>query len=285
MQSKNKPPPNKVNHVFRERIRTLQAVDEGVVQMIQALKRNGELDNTYIFFTSDNGFLLGEHNLITKNVPYRQSLRVPMIVRGPGIPQGKVRSQRAMMIDLAPTIAQLGGATPLVTVDGVSLVPALRKDAPLRETVLIQAGPQTPADLPYGWWWRGVTTDRYTYARFFADGIEELYDHAYDPSEVNNVADDPAYADVLAELRRRTQILVTCKSGAECSQSFGAVPEPDLDAVPTRRPPPRVTTGAESRQAAADPVCVWGHSRVGIVWRRSLGGAPPPCCTNVSETP
>ena len=226
VQRKNKPTKAKINTVFRSRIRALQGVDEGIVDLVNTLKRRGELDNTYIFFTSDNGFLLGEHHLITKNVPYRQSLRVPMIVRGPGVPKGVVRSQRALMIDLAPTIAQLAGAKPLVTVDGVSLLPALRQDAPVRETVLIQAGPQTAEDLRYGWWWRGVTTDRYTYARFFANDLEELYDHQYDPSEIDNVAEDPAYAGVLAELRSRTRTLVTCSSGAECSQGFGPVPAP-----------------------------------------------------------
>lgn len=226
VQSKNQPTKAKINTVFRSRIRALQGVDEGIVDLVQTLRRLGELDNTYIFFTSDNGFLLGEHHLITKNVPYRQSLRVPMIVRGPGVPKGVVRNQRALMIDLAPTFAKIAGATPLVTVDGVSLLPALTADKPLRETVLIQAGPQTADDLPYGWWWRGVTTDRYTYARFFANGIEELYDHKYDPSEIDNVASDPAYADVLLELRQRTQVLVTCRSGAECSQGFGPMPEP-----------------------------------------------------------
>ncbi|MGA8255716.1 MAG: sulfatase [Nocardioides sp.] len=226
VQKKNLPSKQKVNTVFRSRIRTLQAVDEGIVDLVRTLKRTGELANTYIIFTSDNGFLLGEHNLITKNLPYRQSLRVPMYIRGPGIPKSKVRSQRALMIDVAPTIADLAKAKPLVTTDGVSLMPTVRRNTPLRETVLIQAGPQTNEDLRYGWWWRGVTTNRYTYARFFANGIEELYDHLHDPSEINNVADDPRYMRVIAELRRRTQALVTCRGGAECSRSFAAVPNP-----------------------------------------------------------
>ena len=229
VQGKNAPSEDKINTVFRSRIRSLQAVDEGVEQLVQHLDDAGELDNTYIFFTSDNGFLLGEHNLLTKNVPYRQAIRVPMLVRGPGITPGAVREQRALMIDLAPTFADIADADPLVTVDGVSLLPTLFDGAPLRETTLIQAGPQQPADRDYGWWWRGVSTDRYTYARFFADGIEELYDHDRDPSEVDNVAQDPAYAAVLDELRARTQALVTCRSGAECSRTFGPDPVPTGD--------------------------------------------------------
>ncbi|MBS44042.1 MAG: hypothetical protein CMH83_12945 [Nocardioides sp.] len=226
VQRKKQPTREKVNVVFRSRIRTLQAVDQGVSQLVGQLRRLGELDNTYLMFTSDNGFLVGEHHLITKNVPYRQSIRVPLIMRGPGLPAGETRAQRALMIDLAPTIADLADAEPLVTVDGVSLLPTAVADAPLRETVLIQAGPQTEEDLPYGWWWRGVTTGRYTYARFFADGLEELYDRKNDPYELDNVSDDPRYADVLAELRRRTESLVTCSGPTECSQEFGSMPAP-----------------------------------------------------------
>lgn len=226
VRSKRLPSRQKVNEVFRSRIRALQGVDAGIEKLVRKLRAMGELDNTYIIFTSDNGFLVGEHNLITKNVPYRQSIRVPLMMTGPGLPKATVRSQRALMIDLAPTIAEIAGAKPLLEVDGTSLLPAARRNAPLRDTVLIQAGPQTSADLPYGWWWRGVTTDRYTYARFFADGIEELYDHQNDPSETDNVADDPRYLFVLAEMRRRTQQLVTCAGLAECSRDFGPAPIP-----------------------------------------------------------
>ena len=87
-----------------------------------------------------------------------------------------------------------------------------------------------------------VAAQRWSDAAGLADGIEELYDHAYDPSEIHNVATDPAYAAVLAELRRRTQVLVTCRSGAQCSQNFGPVPEPDVEPDPTA--PPGTTTSS-----------------------------------------
>ena len=227
VQSKTLPSVHRVNEVFRSRIRALQAVDEGVADLINALRRNGELASTYVMFTSDNGFLLGEHHLMTKNVPYRQSLGVPLIVRGPGVPQNEVRSQRALMIDLAPTIAEIAGADPLVEVDGVSLLASLAHDTPLRETVLIQAGPAKQTDDGgRGWWWRGVTTPRYTYADFYGDRVEELYDHEIDPAENINLADVSAYADVLAEMRRRTAALVDCIGPAACSQEFGQDPRP-----------------------------------------------------------
>jgi len=227
VQSKYKPSVDTINEVFRSRIRSLQAVDDGIEMLIAELEQSGELDNTYVMFTSDNGYLLGEHHLVTKNVPYRQSLRVPLIVRGPGVPQGVTREQRALMIDLAPTIAEIAGADPLVEVDGVSLLPALREDAQVRDTVLIQAGPSKQTDDDgTGWWWRGVTTSRYTYAHFYADGLEELYDRKTDEAENVNLSIDPRYAGVLAELRRRTEVLGNCAGADECSQDFGPDPVP-----------------------------------------------------------
>ncbi|HRI99006.1 MAG TPA: sulfatase, partial [Nocardioides sp.] len=219
-------PREKINDVFRSRVRALQAVDEGVGRIVARLRAHHELDNTYLFFTSDNGFLLGEHRLLTKNVPYAQSIGVPMLARGPGIPRGEHRSQRALMIDLAPTFADIANAQPLVTQDGASLLPTLERDQPLRETVLIQAGPTRQGEAAAGWWWRGVTTDPYTYAHFFAEGFEELYDHTVDPAETDNLAGDPAYAEILAELRRRTDLLGLCAGERSCSQSFPPLPAP-----------------------------------------------------------
>ena len=67
----------------RARIRSLRSVDDQVKATVDALRATGELANTYIFFTSDNGYLLGEHRLTTKNHPYEQSLRIPLVARGP----------------------------------------------------------------------------------------------------------------------------------------------------------------------------------------------------------
>jgi N-acetylglucosamine-6-sulfatase len=217
-----------VKKVFRARIQSLQGVDQGIAQLVRTLQEVGELDNTYIMFTSDNGYLLGEHRLLTKNLPYKQSLSVPLLMRGPKIPHGKQKQGNALMIDLAPTIAAIGGARPDVKVDGVSLLPTIRKGRKLRSTVLIQAGPQEDVDRRYGWWWRGVTTDRYTYAYYFAEGFEELYDRKYDPGETRNLSRLLMYRRTIAELRRRTGALKTCAGAASCSRPWGAVPGPLL---------------------------------------------------------
>ena len=221
-------PVSHVAHVFRSRIRALKGVDQGVAKIVKTLRATGELRNTLIIFTSDNGFLLGEHRLLTKNVPYRQSLHVPLLMRGPGVPRGATRKQFALMIDLAPTIADVARARPNLRVDGTSLIPTIRRNRPLRETVLIQAGPQTPPDRRYGWWWRGVTTSRYTYAYFFAEQFEELYDRRLDPSENTNVAKHPYYRRTVAELRKRAAALRSCSGTASCSRAWGPVPGPLL---------------------------------------------------------
>ncbi len=217
-----------INNIFRTRIQSLQGVDQGVARIVQELRSAGELDNTLIMFTSDNGFLLGEHRLITKNVPYQQSLSVPLLMRGPGVPRGIKRTGFALMIDLAPTIAAVAGARPDLLVDGKSLMPTIRTRKALRSTVLIQAGPQEQVDRKYGWWWRGVTTGRYTYAYFYAERFEELYDHRFDPAETTNLAKHPYYRRTINELRKRTAALKSCAGASSCSRQFGGVPGPLL---------------------------------------------------------
>jgi N-acetylglucosamine-6-sulfatase len=198
----------------RARIRTLRSVDDQVAATLDALQDRRELDNTFIFFTSDNGFLLGEHRLQSKNTPYEQSLRVPLLVRGPGLPAGVVRHSTFGLVDLAPTFVQLSGAVPGRTLDGRSMLAALRSGAPGYDHYLIQAG----AD-GLEWWWRGVRSRSYVYVRY-DDGFEELYDMAKDPFQLKNVAGDPAYARVRAEYAARLARLESCV-GAAC-QSGGA---------------------------------------------------------------
>jgi arylsulfatase A-like enzyme len=93
----------------RARIRSLRSVDDQVKATVDALRDTGELANTYIFFTSDNGYLLGEHRLTTKNHPYEQSLRIPLVGAGPTLPAGAVRNATYSLVDLAPTFVALAG--------------------------------------------------------------------------------------------------------------------------------------------------------------------------------
>jgi N-acetylglucosamine-6-sulfatase len=212
-----------MTELFQRRIESLQSVDDAVARTVDALAAEGELDNTLILFTSDNGYLVGEHRTAGKNMGYEEALRVPLLMRGPGVPAGVRRDETVDTVDLAPTIAAAGNANPGLTVDGRNLLPVARGTKPGWETTLIQAGPRSRK--AGGWLFRGVRTQRYSYFDRSKTPAEELYDRRRDPFELHNLAGTPAYAPVRAELRHRLLQLQDC-AGAECRQTFGPVPSP-----------------------------------------------------------
>ena len=121
---------------FHERWESLLAVDEGVERIIEELRRHGELDNTYVIFTSDHGFMQGEHRIPQgKMVPYDPSTQVPLLIRGPGLPRG--RSTKALVgdVDLAPTIMDATPADAGHQLDGQSILPFARTRAGRRSSV------------------------------------------------------------------------------------------------------------------------------------------------------
>ena len=218
--------PAEAQHLFTQRIRSLASVDVAVAGIVEALRRSGELDNTVIAFTSDNGFLYGEHRYQGKTLAYEESLRVPLLMRGPGIEPGVTLGATAAMIDLAPTFAELAGAEPLVSVDGESLVGMARNPTPAEDrTLLVQAGIRGPDPQGLDWEYRGVRTGRYTFVYWLKTGFVELYDRKRDPYELRNAAEDPRYSAILAELVDRTQELGDC-TGDDCRGYFGPVPPP-----------------------------------------------------------
>ncbi len=111
---------------YRNKLRTLQAIDEMIKDIVDELKISDQIDNTYIFFLSDNGFHLGNHRLPSgKRTPYEEDIRVPFIVRGPGIPANTKIHHIVGNVDLAPTWADLAEVKIPKFVDGRSLVPLL----------------------------------------------------------------------------------------------------------------------------------------------------------------
>jgi N-acetylglucosamine-6-sulfatase len=195
------------NIQHRARIRSLQAVDEAVADTVDALRDNGELANTFVVFTSDNGYLLGEHQVDGKDVPYKEALNVPLLVRGPGVPVAE-RNEMGSLVDLAPTFLEDAGAAASRELDGRSLLSLWREGAGGgNSATLIQSGSETRK-----WDWRGVWAQRYTYVTFPGAG-EMLFDRTVDPYELRNVASD--WPGVLNDLRARYQALKDCV-GADC---------------------------------------------------------------------
>ena len=200
---------------------SLRAVDDRVGRMVKTLRRSGQLHNTVIIFTSDNGWMQGEHRIPgDKFLPYEESLGVPLIIRGPRIAEGRRIKRQVANIDLAPTMAALAGVRARRKMDGVSLVPTLRrhKNPPKRALAIEAPHPLFEGAIPNNAWDRpytGVRTQRYTYVVYTETSEEELYDRRTDPYELQNVAQDPAYAGVKAHLNSLMRRLATC-AGRSC---------------------------------------------------------------------
>jgi len=218
--------PDRMRQLFRQRIRSLQAVDEGVRSLVRTLADTGQLGRTWIFFASDNGYLLGEHRLEGKNLLFHEALAVPLVVRGPGVAPGTRSRRPVTLVDLPVTLAAIAGATPTHTVDGASFLALLTgHPGPWRDTQLVQTGSDR-VDGPHpGWAWRGVLTGRWAYGLRMNTGDRFLYDHRTDPFEMINLAGLTAYQSVVAELERRAGLLRSC-AGQSCRPRFGPVPAP-----------------------------------------------------------
>jgi N-acetylglucosamine-6-sulfatase len=207
---------------YEGRIGSLRAVDDHVKKLVQILRSTRQLKNTLILFVSDNGWLQGQHRIPgDKFLPYEESIRVPLILRGPGIPAHETVHGQVSNIDFAPTLVDLGRARAGRTMDGVSLVPTIRdpRRRPKRAIEIEALAPLFEQNVPINAWdrpYRGVRTDRYTYVVYKETGEEELYDRRKDPSELRNVAADPAYASVKAKLAAKLAKLNTCK-GRVCN--------------------------------------------------------------------
>lgn len=228
--------PELLTFQHRERLRSLAAVDEANAQVIRALRRAGAWEDTVVVFTSDNGYLMGEHRVRGKNFVYQENLQVPLLMSGPGIRAGSTSTQLATLLDIPATVldaasALTGRAARMV--DGVSLLPTARgqEGASLPRTVLIQAGTTRPEALgeENGWLFRGVYSERYTYAEHFT-GERELYDRRRDPYELENILARPrpprAYAGVVDELADRLRTLKECRGARQCARDLGPPPRP-----------------------------------------------------------
>jgi N-acetylglucosamine-6-sulfatase len=204
---------SKIDDYYRQRLESMLAVDEMVGSLVQELEKAGELDNTYIFFTSDNGFEQGEHRLQKgKNQPYEESSRVPLFVRGPGVPAGSKTQMLALNTDFAPTFADLAGAE--FGADGRSLVPLLGgdEDLPWRTSILLE---RVPTQRGY----EAVRTGTYKYVEY-NNGEKELYDLKSDPYELDNMYES-ADPSLLEDLKAKLDALKSC-SAEDCREAEDA---------------------------------------------------------------
>jgi arylsulfatase A-like enzyme len=217
---------------YQGRMGALLAVDDLVAAVVRALKRAGVYRHTDIVFTSDNGWLLGEHRLVdtqtedghvsgVKYLPYEGSSRVPLMAAGPDFPRGRVVDGVVVNADLAPTIAQIAGAKPGLAQDGRSLVPVARTPSLLDGRGVLLEGFPNPRNAPA---YTSIRTERYRYD-LQPDGTEQLYDLRLDPWELESRHADPAYAGIKAILKAKLAQLATC-AGPSCQVDVGPLPAP-----------------------------------------------------------
>jgi N-acetylglucosamine-6-sulfatase len=185
-------------------LRCLSSIDESLGRMLATLEEIGELDNTVIIYSSDNGYFMGEHTFLDKRLAYENSMRVPMLIRYPKIIKpNTIINEQCLNIDMAPTILKLAGIDKPDYMQGESLLNLLKdkKEDNWRKSILFEyyldtywpyAGPSQIA----------VRTENYKLVdAFLENDIDELYDLKKDPGEMNNLINNPEYDKIEEDLR------------------------------------------------------------------------------------
>jgi N-acetylglucosamine-6-sulfatase len=222
----------RIDELYSKRLKTMAAVGETIGGLLRTLEQTGKLDNTYVVLTSDNGYHMGQHRLgLGKQTAYEEDIRVPLIIRGPGLPAGVRRDEMVLNNDFAPTFADLAGLPPPASVDGRSFASLLDRrqrndpaswrtafeirnwDNKRNETSYRAVTPVPP--------YRAVRTQRYLYVEY-KTGERELYDLRKDPYELHSLHDS-ADKDLISKLEARLDALRDC-AGKGCRTAEDAPP-------------------------------------------------------------
>jgi arylsulfatase A-like enzyme len=198
---------DEITTTHRSRLESLLAVDEAVASIVDALAAQGELDNTLIVFTSDNGWFQGEHRIEKGKIhAYEESVRVPLVLRGPGVAAGTHSSAMVTNADLAPTILDIADASAGLAVDGRSLLAPAR---PGERALLVETGPKAS-----GQWYAAIRTGDMLYVEH-STGERELYDMTVDPFQLESRHADPGYQQRVQDLADELHRLQRC-AGTAC---------------------------------------------------------------------
>jgi N-acetylglucosamine-6-sulfatase len=189
---------------FKTLLECLLAVDESLGRILATLEEIGELDNTVIIYSSDNGYFMGEHGYWDKRIAYENSMRIPMLIRYPKkIHPGTIIQENALNIDLAPTILDLAGAKIPDYMQGASMVKLFdnKKDTDWRKSFMFEY--YVDDEYPYaGPNMLAIRTDKYKLVdSFLENDLDELYDLENDPGEMKNLISKPQYDAIENALR------------------------------------------------------------------------------------
>jgi N-acetylglucosamine-6-sulfatase len=189
---------------------TILSVDDSVGRLYEFLRQRGDLDNTVVVFMGDNGLLNGEHGMVDKRTMHEASIRIPLVVRYPGLVpphEPRIIEKQVLTVDMAPSLLELCGAPPLKNIHGRSWVRLVeRGDRAWRDAWLYHYNYEK--QFPYTPNVRGVRTDSWKYMHYpHGDGTPdrhkaELYNVEFDPDERYNLIENPKYAHVLRDLKK-----------------------------------------------------------------------------------
>jgi N-acetylglucosamine-6-sulfatase len=193
------------DEVIRNRLRMISAADDGIGEIFRTLQDSGQLDNTVIVFTSDEGYFYGEHCLSReRRLAYEESVRIPLYVRYPAMARaGTADSHLVSSVDLAPAFLELAGLPVPGAVEGRSFVPLLRgRGGPWRTSLLIEYFSDKVMPRVHKMGYRAVRTERWKYIHYTdITDMDELYDLRKDPYELRNLAGEAGARRALASMR------------------------------------------------------------------------------------
>lgn len=182
-----------VNITRRQYCAAIEAIDDTIGWMLEALVERGMLENTVIIFSSDHGEMLGDHGMYTKSVPYEGALRIPLLIAAPDIEGDRISDAPVELIDINPTLCEFAGLPPQPDIDASSLLPLLKDQVSTTRTETVSAFRS----------FRCLRTPKVKYIQNYND-IDELYDLEADPDELNNIAAE--HPELIHRLSRRLAI-------------------------------------------------------------------------------
>jgi len=199
----------KYQRYMQDYLGTISSLDDNVGRLLDYLEESGLADNTIIVYTSDQGFFLGEHGWFDKRFIYNESFKTPLLIKWPGIVKpGSVENEMVQNLDFAQTLLSAAGIEPPEDMQGESLIPLLKNDKSKwnRDAVYYHYYEFPAVHMVKRHY--GIVSKEYKLVHFYYDIDEwELYDRIKDPNEMNNVYNDPAYADVVLKLKEELKLL------------------------------------------------------------------------------
>lgn len=208
---------------MQDYLATISSVDDNVGRVLDYLEESGLAENTIVVYTSDQGFYLGEHGWFDKRFIYDESFKTPLLIRWPNeIKAGTTNDEMVQNLDFAQTFLEAAGIDAPTDMQGESLIPLMKGEEEKwdRDAVYYHYYEYPAVHMVKRHY--GIVTKEYKLIHFYYDVDEwELYDRKKDTQEMNNVFNDPAYAEVIKELKiKLDELRIKYKDSKELDQKY-----------------------------------------------------------------